>query len=119
MQHNAIHGTEKKDFTKNQDLPRSGPHPPCTAAAGCSTVLGTPIDATPDPIPILPSSSTTDIDLTRLEEGNPLTADDKIIESEYFTYPIVPEANVSQPTSSDITSDEIITDHLQYISYYS
>jgi hypothetical protein len=119
MQHNAIYGTEKKDFTKNQDLPHSGPHPPRTAAAGCSTVLGTPIDATHDPIPILPSSSTTDIDLTRLEEGNPLTADDEIIESEYFTYPIVPEANVGQPTSSDTTSDEIITDHLQYLSYYS
>ncbi len=90
MQHNAIYGTEKKDFNKTQDLPRSGPLPPPTAATGCSTVLGTPIDTTPDAIPSLPSPTDT-----------------------------VPEANSGQPTSPDITSDDVIMDHLQYLSYHS
>jgi len=50
----------------------------------------------------------------------------EIIETEYFDLPTPPAtANkaVLSPTNdklySDVDPDEIITDHLQYISYYS
>jgi hypothetical protein len=56
-------------------------------------------------------------DLSRLKEDNILLPNDEVIESEYFSYPA--EANLGHSTSPDFTADEIISDHLQYLSYHS
>ncbi len=120
MQHNAIFGSEKQNFSKTQDLPRAVKHPPCSAALGHRvTLLDETTPEVLDTTEPLPSPPDTDLTLTRLEEGTPLAPDDEIIESEYFDYPISPAANFCQSTSLECASDDIITDHLQYLSYHS
>jgi hypothetical protein len=117
LQHNAIHGTEKRNFNKTTDIHRSGPPPPQTAATGSiiipDTAPGTPSNSSTSPS----SSPDIETDLSRLKEDNILLPNDEVIESEYFSYPA--EANLGHSTSPDFTADEIISDHLQYLSYHS
>jgi hypothetical protein len=119
MQHNAIYGTEKKNFNKTTDITRPGPHQPKTAAAGNIIIPTTSSDPPLHPSTTSNSPPATDTDLTRLEEGNHLSPDNEVIESDYFSYPIPAEANLGHFTSPDFTADEIISDHLQYLSYHS
>jgi hypothetical protein len=120
LQHNAVFGSEKQNFSKTQDLPHAVKHLLRSAALGHRVTLldetTTDVLDTTEP---LPSPPDTDLALTRLEEGTPLAPDDEIIESEYFDYPISPAATFCQPTSLECASDDIITDHLQYLSYHS
>ncbi len=117
MQHNALHGAEKRDFSKDQDTPDQHKQPP--QDTGHSAITPSEEFQSPDTQPIIPTnniqSTPTDVD-----------PDLEIIETEYFDLPTPPAtANkaVLSPTNdklySDVDPDEIITDHLQYISYYS
>jgi hypothetical protein len=120
LQHNAIFGTEKKHFTKTQDLPHNGTQPPRRAAIGRSvTVLNTTLDTDINESHSDQPHQTSDIDLALLEEGTPLQPNDEIIDTKYFDYPVTPEANIGQPSSIDLVPDETITDHLQYLAYQS
>jgi len=117
MQHNALHGAEKRDFSKDQDTPDQHKQPP--QATGHSAITTSEELQSSDTQPIIPTnnipSDPTDVD-----------PDLEIIETEYFDLPTPPAtANkaIISPTHdklySDDDPDKIITDHLQYISYYS
>ena len=121
MQHNAIHGAEKQGFTKSQDIPNANATPR-PAATGRLASIALESDASPSDSAI-PTSNSTDIDLTQLEEGNLSTNHDDIIETEHFDVPFLSTVNMATSFQSspftDVTPGELITDHLQYLSYQS
>jgi len=116
MQHNALHGAEKKDYTKDQDLPNTKPSPPQAASA-----ITTSLEEIQNP-----SSPDTSFESHPTISSNNDTFDDnnEIIDTEYFDLPLAPPiANAASiPTSqlyTDLEPDTIITDPLQYLSYES
>jgi len=118
MQHNALHGAEKKDFTKTQDV-QNAKHTPPQATGHSATVLESshlPISSD------LQSSPTTSIE-TSLEDSSDLEPSDEIIETEYFDVPFPPATGNAATSNAlpyaDIDCDSVITDHLQYLSYDS
>jgi hypothetical protein len=110
MQHNALHGAEKKDYTRDQDLPTMKTSPPQAASAI------TPSEEKHNESSITPLDSSTDsIDFQD---------DNEIIDTEYFDLPLPPPtANLASTSDSnpykDIEPDTVITDPLQYLSYES
>ncbi len=124
VQHNALHGAEKKDYNKNQDV-KSSPFSPPPAAGNHASVLdpshlpvnSTDLDTTESPPPADSTSTMTSDDTLHHES-------DEIINTEYFDIPFPPATANAASTSTtlpyeDIDSDSIITDHLQYLSYDS
>jgi hypothetical protein len=114
MQHSALHGAEKKDYTKDQDLPNSKPSPPQAASA---------ITTTDEYLPV---TSTQSIDPPTLEhvESVPVHDEDEIIDTEYFDLPLpAPTANVASVSSTDLYQDlepdTVNCNPLQYLSYES
>ncbi len=121
MQHNALHGAENRNYSKNQDTPDATKTPPI--ATGHSAVT-----TSTEILPELPS----DQSASNLDTDSPqATIDDldptlEIVNTEYFDVPF-PPATANRVTSTsdqtpffnDIDPDEIITDHLQYLSYNS
>jgi hypothetical protein len=102
MQHNALHGAEKTNYTKDQDLPTQTSMPPQAASA-----LTTPIIESP----------TEDIE-------HPPDEDDEIVETEYFDlppqHPIANCATFSEtPPFQDLESNTLISNTLEYIAYDS
>ena len=116
MQHNALHGAEKKDYTKDQDLPNTKPSPP-QAASSITTSI--------EEIQNLSSPNTSfESHPTISSNNNNLDDNNEIIDTEYFDLPLAPPiANAASiPTSqlyNDLDPDTIITDPLQYLSYES
>jgi hypothetical protein len=118
MQHNALHGAEKKDFTKTQDV-QNAKHTPPQATGHSATLLESsylPISSD------LPSSPTNSIE-TSLEDPSELEPSDEIIETEYFDVPFPPSTGNAATSNTlpyaDIDCDSVITDRLQYLSYDS
>ena len=118
MQHNALHGAEKKDFIKTQDV-QNAKHTPPQATGHSATVLESshlPISSD------LHSSPTTSIEAS-LEDSSDFEPSDEIIETEYFDVPFPPATgNAATSTAlpyADIDCDSVITEHLQYLSYDS
>jgi len=112
MQHNALHGAEKLDYTKSQDLPDKKSTPP--QAASAITSVTDSIATTLSSSPALDTSTDT---------TTPTDADE-IVETEYFDIPFPPAiANLATTTSpnpyQDIESDAFIPDALQYLAYDS
>jgi len=121
MQHNALHGAEKKDYNKTQDVPNALSSPP-QATGHSATALESLIP--PSTLSEQPTSDSVDSSTSHNSETPSLHDSDEIVETEYFDIPIAPaEANAATinnaATFSDIDSDSIITDHLQYLSYDS
>jgi hypothetical protein len=109
MQHNALHVAEKKDYTKDQDLPNSKPSPPQAART---------ITTTDEYLPV---SSSQSIDQHSLKHGEsvPIHDEDEIIDTEYFDLPLpTPTENVASVSSTDLYQDlepdTVICDPLQY-----
>jgi hypothetical protein len=128
MQYTALHGIEKKGFTKDQDIPRSTQGPPLHATGRRVTILEDPSTnkVTDDPLdsssPI--TSTSDDTTLIQLEEGTHLHDGAEIIDSTYFEVPVPPIANTGHlPTEhlqlDDIAPGELINDHQQYLTYNS
>jgi hypothetical protein len=114
MQHNALHGAEKKDYNKNQDLPTLKASPP-QAATAMTTHIESPSN--------LSDSSSNDQNVVS-PPSDLLLEEDEIIETEYFDLPLPPPmANIASIPSSDfyknLEPDTVITDPLQYLSYES
>jgi hypothetical protein len=114
MQHNALHGAEKKDYTKDQYLPNSKPSPPQAART---------ITTTDEYLPV---SSSQSVDQPSLEhvESVPIHDEDEIIDTEYFDLPLpTPTENIASVSSTDLYQDlepdTVICDPLQYLSYES
>jgi hypothetical protein len=114
MQHNALHRAEKKDYTKDQDLPNSKPSPPQAASA---------ITTTDEYLPVSFSQS---VDQPSLEhvESVPIHDEDEIIDTKYFDLPLpTPTENVSSVSSTDfyqdLEPDTVICDPLQFLSFES
>ena len=114
MQHNALHGAEKKDYTRDQDIPTTNSTPPRAASA-----ITTPEEQVFEQTQPSSDSPTIDASLDALALD-----DDKIIETEYFDPSLPsPTANLASATNSnifaDLEPDTVITDPLQYLSYES
>jgi hypothetical protein len=121
MQHNALHGAEKKDYNKTQDVPNALSSPP-QATGHSATALDSLIQSST--LSEQPTSDSLDSSTSHHSETPSLHDSDEIVETEYFDIPLAPaEANAAtinnHTTFSDIDSDSIITDHLQYLSYDS
>jgi len=120
MQHNAIHGAEKKDYTKTQDTPHAATSPPQATGNSATTLESShiPIIPTEQPENNIDSSSPSAASTQSFEDT------DEIIDTEYFDIPF-PPATANMATTSntqqfeDIDSASTITDHLQYLSYDS
>ncbi len=112
MQHNALHGAEKKDYTKEQDIPTTKSTPPQAASA-----VSTPDDK------LLDSSMSSSNNTTDSSSDLLFSTDDEIIETEYFDIPLPPPtaniASSSSPTFQDLEPDTVVTDPLQYLAYES
>jgi len=121
MQHNALHGAENRNYSKNQDTPDATKTPPI--ATGHSAIT-TPTEIPPE-LPSDQSASNLDTDSPQatIDDLDPTL---EIVNTEYFEVPF-PPATANRVTSTsdqtplfnDIDPDEIITDHLQYLSYNS
>ena len=116
MQHNALHGAEKKDYTKDQDLPNTKPSPPQAASAITTSLEEIQHPSSPDTS--FESHPTISSNNDNFDDNN------EIIDTEYFDLPLAPPiANAASiPTSqlyTDLDPDTIITDPLQYLSYES
>jgi hypothetical protein len=121
MQHNALHGSENPNYTKTQDTPDAMKQPP--QATGHSAITSIEnntiqsdniISSNPDESSDLPVS---------FEEIDP---DMEIIDTEHFDLPLTQATankaciKPSESTNySDLSGDEFITDHLQYLAYNS
>jgi len=114
MQHNALLGAEKQDYTKDQDLPTTRSTPPQAASAITATEETiTESSQSPSTPPLIHSSL-----------DAPLLDDDEIIETDYFDILLPPpSAIVASIMPSDHFADldpgTVITDPLQYLSYES
>jgi len=114
MQHNALHGAEKKDYTRDQDIPTTNSTPPRAASA-----ITTPEEQVVAQTQPSSASSHIKASLDAL-----VLDDDEIIETEYFDLPLPPPtANLAFTANSnifaDLEPDTVITDPLQYLSYES
>jgi len=110
LQHNALHGAEKSDYTKDQDIQNKAPTPP--QAASAITSIDPSIDTSPTVKPALESSS---------DDQQP-DIHDEIVETEYFDIPFPPAVvNLASTTDpyQDIEPDLFLTDALQYLAYDS
>jgi hypothetical protein len=117
MQHNALHGAEKKNYTKDQDLHNAKASPPQAASA-----ITTSTDT--DQITTSINTSSENFATAPLPDVMDLPGNDEIVETEYFDIPLPPPmANAASISNSalyhDLEPDTIVTDPLQYLSYES
>jgi hypothetical protein len=86
MQHNTLHGAEKSDYNKNQDLPNKKSSPPQAASAIISPIEtlhnSTDTPPTTEPTNITPNDN------------------DEIVDTEYFELPFL-SPTVNRVTTSD------------------
>jgi hypothetical protein len=82
MQHNALHGAEKKDYTKDQDLPTTKPSPPQAASATITFTEEIVSDSLHEVSPQSHPTISSDNDI--------LHEDDEIVDTEYFDLPLAP-----------------------------
>ncbi len=118
MQHNALHGAEKKDYYKTQDISTGHSSPPQATGHSATVLESSHLPSETMEQPNLDSSEPT---IDQEDEIPSVNESDGIVETEYFGIPFAP-ANVNVATTNnykDIDSDSIITDHLQYITYDS
>lgn len=118
MQHDALYGTENRNYTKAQDTPDATTKPP--QASGNSAI-----------VPVDEFSSPTDPVISDLPDSSSLPTEDldsdlEIVETAHFDLPLPhPTANKAffEPTEAtafdDLAANEFITDHLQYLAYNS
>jgi hypothetical protein len=111
MQHNALHGAEKSDYTKEQDLPNQKASPP-QAASGITTSDDSTL-----------SSINTSSDAEQLTDIV-TNENDEIVDTEYFDLPFPPptanRATLSEATAyNDLEPNTLIMDSLQYLAYDS
>jgi hypothetical protein len=118
MQHNALHGAEKKDYCKTQDISTGHSSPPQATGHSATILESSHLPSETTEQPNLDSSEPIDQE----DEIPSVNESDEIVETEYFDIPFAP-AHVNVATTinnyKDIDSDSIITDHLQYITYDS
>lgn len=98
MQHNALHGSENKNFSKNQDHPQNVSKPP--ASTHPNAQANSAVATTDHPIDDLPTadfteSSTTPSDLNIHE----------IIDTNIFEVPSLPQANMASASSTNLHED--------------
>jgi hypothetical protein len=125
MQHNALHGAENPNYTKNQDIPNAT-SVPRQATGNSATTLDSshkPFDSTAN----TPDTGNIDdqpVD-SHVEATTPIiNTSDEIVDTEYFDIPFIDAiANAATVNNlhpyADIEADTVITDHLQYLSYES
>jgi hypothetical protein len=114
MQHNALHGAEKKDYNKTQDVPNALSTPPQATGHSATALESSPLSSE---LSEQPTSDSLDSSTTHHSKIPSLNDSDEIVETEYFDIPFAPAtanaATINKPTTfSDIDSDSIITDHL-------
>ena len=114
MQHNALHGSENKNFSKNQDHPHNVSTPPAPThpnAQANSAIAATDTQINDPPTEDFTDSPTTPSDFNIHE----------IIDTNIFEVPSLPQANMASTSSSnlheDFALDDLIFDAAQYISY--
>jgi hypothetical protein len=112
LQHNALHGTEKRGYTKDQDIQTKASTPPQASSAITS------LD------PIIDTSTTIPQALEPALDTTEPTDHDEIIETEYFDIPVPPAvANLASTSVTDpyqdIDPDLFVTDAIQYLAYDS
>jgi hypothetical protein len=125
MQHNALHGAETRNFTRNQDSPNIGACPPLhlssTARANCAVTSHEDPDC-------ITSSRLPISDPTTFEDHSSTIQDNlqvhEIVNTEVFEVPTVPQANMDNASllpniNEDYALDELIFDPAQYLSYSS
>ena len=116
MQHNALHGAENRNYSKNQDSPSAISQPP-TATAN----LAISIEPEPDTISTEELiASTPPIENTSVPSD--FDANDEIVHTETFDVPFLPTANMDQSAPAttlreDFDLDELIFNPTQYLSY--
>jgi hypothetical protein len=118
MQHNALHGAENQDYSKNQDSP-SKPHaPPTSATANRALFCDTKTNIiSPSPLRHSDQSILQDTLLVDL----PIDSADEIVHTDIFQVPVIPTANMGQSPSlqEDFSLDDLIFDPNHYLSYNS
>jgi hypothetical protein len=118
MQHNALHGSENKKFSKNQDHQNHLAQPPTPSPSGAQANRAVTItDHSPDNTPP-PTTDTTDSSI-----DPPDLTIHEIINTDIFEVPSPPQANMASTSSpniqEDFTLDDSIFDSTQYLSYDS
>ncbi len=116
MQLNALHGSENKNYSRNQKHLHYVPQPPAPSHPG--------VQANHAVITTDPSPDTTPLPTTDIVESSADPSDlsiHEIIYTDIFEVPSLPQANMASTSSpnvhKDFALDDLIFDSTQYLSY--